>query len=185
MMMLMIIFLNAHYKHFIAVYIHYNYYYYYYLSLLFESKGLCPSSCVLITRKHNIWGTGSVSVLRWRVGDTLLGLLERANLNHWGLYNCLVMSSYPLRHAVPRAMCWIGASHLEHIEVFTFTIQCGNKISIITNVFNLNAYVILMPYLLHVWLLCGHFMGTCWNMCTSCQCHIHATFSYKAGWLPS
>jgi hypothetical protein len=46
--------------------------------------GLCPSSGILETRKHNVSETGSVSVLR-REGKTptQLGHLERANLNHW------------------------------------------------------------------------------------------------------
>jgi hypothetical protein len=46
--------------------------------------GLCPSSGILETRKHNVSETGSVSVLRWREETPiLLGPLERANLNHW------------------------------------------------------------------------------------------------------
>jgi hypothetical protein len=45
----------------------------------------CPSSGILETRKHNVSETGSVSVLSWG-GETptLLGLVERANHNHWG-----------------------------------------------------------------------------------------------------
>jgi hypothetical protein len=34
-------------------------------------------------KKHNVSETGSVSVLRWGKTPTLLGPLERANLNHW------------------------------------------------------------------------------------------------------
>jgi hypothetical protein len=47
--------------------------------------GLCPSSGIPETREYNVSETGSVSVLRWGVGETptLLGPLERANLNHW------------------------------------------------------------------------------------------------------
>jgi hypothetical protein len=46
-------------------------------------SGLCPSSWIVNTRKHNVSETGSVFVLRWEEGDTtLLGPLERANLNH-------------------------------------------------------------------------------------------------------
>jgi hypothetical protein len=47
--------------------------------------GLFPSSDILVTRKHNVSETGSVSVLRWR-GEKIpihLGPLEWANLNHW------------------------------------------------------------------------------------------------------
>jgi hypothetical protein len=33
-------------------------------------SGLCPSSGILKTRKHDVSETGSVSVLRWREGDT-------------------------------------------------------------------------------------------------------------------
>jgi hypothetical protein len=46
--------------------------------------GLCPSSDILKTRKHNVPETGSVSVPQVR-GKTLiqLGPLERANLSHW------------------------------------------------------------------------------------------------------
>jgi hypothetical protein len=35
-----------------------------------------------IMKKHNVSETGSVSVLRWGKTPTLLGPLERANLNH-------------------------------------------------------------------------------------------------------
>jgi hypothetical protein len=35
--------------------------------------------------KHDISETGSASVLRWREPPTLLGPLDRANLNHWTL----------------------------------------------------------------------------------------------------
>jgi hypothetical protein len=47
--------------------------------------GLFPSSNVLGTRKHDLSETGSVSVLRCggRKTSTLLGPLDRANLNHW------------------------------------------------------------------------------------------------------
>jgi hypothetical protein len=31
---------------------------------------LCPSSVILNTRKHNVWETGSVSVLKCGEGDT-------------------------------------------------------------------------------------------------------------------
>jgi hypothetical protein len=46
--------------------------------------GLCPSSGFFLNNneKHNISETGSVSVLRWGKTPTLLGPLERANLNH-------------------------------------------------------------------------------------------------------
>jgi hypothetical protein len=44
--------------------------------------GLCSSSSILETRKHNVSETGSVPVHRGGGGGgTLLGLLERANLN--------------------------------------------------------------------------------------------------------
>jgi hypothetical protein len=46
--------------------------------------GLYPSFAILETKKHNFLETGSVSVLRWGGRPpTLLGPLERANLNHW------------------------------------------------------------------------------------------------------
>jgi hypothetical protein len=35
-------------------------------------SGLCPSSGIRITRKHNVLETVSVSVLKWREGDTYL-----------------------------------------------------------------------------------------------------------------
>jgi hypothetical protein len=41
----------------------------------------CPLSSILSTRTHNVSETGSVSVLRPGEGDTLLGPLERTNLN--------------------------------------------------------------------------------------------------------
>jgi hypothetical protein len=46
-------------------------------------SGLCPSSRILNTRNHNVSETGSVSIDRWE-GETptLLGPIERANLNH-------------------------------------------------------------------------------------------------------
>jgi hypothetical protein len=46
-------------------------------------SGRCPSSGILKTREHNVSETGSVSVLRWKGTFTLLGSLERANLNDW------------------------------------------------------------------------------------------------------
>jgi hypothetical protein len=36
-----------------------------------------------ISRKHNVRRTGPPAVLTSREKDTLLGPLERANLNHW------------------------------------------------------------------------------------------------------
>jgi hypothetical protein len=46
--------------------------------------GICPSSGILKSTEHNVSETVSVSVLRWgRKTPTLLGPLERANLNHW------------------------------------------------------------------------------------------------------
>jgi hypothetical protein len=41
-------------------------------------------------KKHNVSETGSVSVLRWGKTPTLLGPLERANLNHWTVINLTV-----------------------------------------------------------------------------------------------
>jgi hypothetical protein len=38
-------------------------------------SGLCPSSGILNTRKHNVSETGSVSIMKWGEGDTLLGPL--------------------------------------------------------------------------------------------------------------
>jgi hypothetical protein len=47
-------------------------------------SGLCPLSGILNTRKHNVSETGPVSVLMGvKETPTLLGPLERANLNHW------------------------------------------------------------------------------------------------------
>jgi hypothetical protein len=48
-------------------------------------SGLCAVSLIPNTRKHNVSGTESISVLRREGGDTstLLGSLERVNLNHW------------------------------------------------------------------------------------------------------
>jgi hypothetical protein len=45
--------------------------------------GLCPSSDIVDTRKHNVSETGSVSVLRWGGGGTYIVGSLRANLNHW------------------------------------------------------------------------------------------------------
>jgi hypothetical protein len=45
--------------------------------------GLCPSSDILETTKHNVSETGSISVLRRWKTPTQLGPLERANLNQW------------------------------------------------------------------------------------------------------
>jgi hypothetical protein len=43
--------------------------------------GLCPSTDILETRKHNVSETGSVSVLRRGEGEiTQVGAVERANL---------------------------------------------------------------------------------------------------------
>jgi hypothetical protein len=44
--------------------------------------GLCPSSGILEAIKHNVSETGSVSVLKLGETSTLLGPLERANLNY-------------------------------------------------------------------------------------------------------
>jgi hypothetical protein len=41
-----------------------------------------PNSKELEDKKHDISETGSVSILRWGETPTLLGPLERANLNH-------------------------------------------------------------------------------------------------------
>jgi hypothetical protein len=50
----------------------------------FSVSRLCASSGILNISKHNVSETGSVSVLRGgRRRHTLLGHLERANLNHW------------------------------------------------------------------------------------------------------
>jgi hypothetical protein len=48
--------------------------------------GLCPSSGILQTRKHNVSETGCVSVLRWGETPIQLGPLERVNLNHWTVF---------------------------------------------------------------------------------------------------
>jgi hypothetical protein len=47
-------------------------------------SGLCPSSEILNSRKHNVSETGSVSVLRRGEGDTFsVESFRRANLNYW------------------------------------------------------------------------------------------------------
>jgi hypothetical protein len=47
-------------------------------------SGLCPSSGILNTRKHNISALDLFLPLgEGRDTQTLLGPLERANLNHW------------------------------------------------------------------------------------------------------
>jgi hypothetical protein len=48
--------------------------------------GLCPSSGILETRKHNVSETGSVSVLRCEKTPTLMGPLERTNLSHYTIH---------------------------------------------------------------------------------------------------
>jgi hypothetical protein len=49
--------------------------------------GLCPPSGILKPRECNVSETGSVSILRcvWET-PTLLGPLERANLNLWATH---------------------------------------------------------------------------------------------------
>jgi hypothetical protein len=42
-----------------------------------------PDSKYELEEKHDISETGSVSALRWGETPTLLGPLERANLDHW------------------------------------------------------------------------------------------------------
>jgi hypothetical protein len=49
----------------------------------YQFSGLCSSSGILISRKHIVSETESVSILRWVEGDTLWSSLERANLTHW------------------------------------------------------------------------------------------------------
>jgi hypothetical protein len=51
--------------------------------------GLCPSSDILHTGKHNVSETEYVSVLRSDEGETLLGLLERATLSEF--FECRTM----------------------------------------------------------------------------------------------
>jgi hypothetical protein len=58
-------------------------------------SGLCPSSGIPETRKHNVSETGAHSVLRWGETPILFGLLERVNLSH-----CLAHSKGPNRAAV-------------------------------------------------------------------------------------
>jgi hypothetical protein len=45
--------------------------------------GLCPSSGILETRKHNVSETGRFRAQVRGEIPTLLGTLERANLNQW------------------------------------------------------------------------------------------------------
>jgi hypothetical protein len=62
--------------------------YYRVLTMVYNTQrywvfGLCPSSGFFLNNneKHKVSETGSVSVLRWGKTPTLLGPLERANLN--------------------------------------------------------------------------------------------------------
>jgi hypothetical protein len=58
-----------------------------YYSQNYWISGLCPSSGILKTKKHNVSETGSVSVLRGEgKTPTLLGPIERTNLNHWTIH---------------------------------------------------------------------------------------------------
>jgi hypothetical protein len=59
---------------------------------------LCPSSNIIKSRKHNISEIGSVSVLGEGEMPAVLGLLERANLNH------LRMESDP----VSKTLCFLA-----------------------------------------------------------------------------
>jgi hypothetical protein len=45
--------------------------------------GLCPSSGILVTRKHNVSETGFFPSSGEGETPTLLGPLERANQSHW------------------------------------------------------------------------------------------------------
>jgi hypothetical protein len=60
-------------------------------------SGLCPSSGILNTSKHNVSGSWSVSVLRCgeRETPTWWGLLERVNLNHSTPERCFLLFWIP------------------------------------------------------------------------------------------
>jgi hypothetical protein len=52
--------------------------------------GLCPSSGIVKTRKHDVSETGSVSVLRWGgKTSTQFGPLQSEDLNHWSPRNSI------------------------------------------------------------------------------------------------
>jgi hypothetical protein len=73
--------------------------------------GLCRSSGVLKPRKHNVSETESVSILMWREGDTtLLGPLERANLNDWEIH--------PMHWFLMDLVCWLRLLHKMFISLF-------------------------------------------------------------------
>jgi hypothetical protein len=52
-----------------------------YYTLDYRVHGRCPSSCIL--KEHAVLENGSVFILRRKVVESELGLLLRANLNHW------------------------------------------------------------------------------------------------------
>jgi hypothetical protein len=97
-------------------------------------------------KKHNVSETGSVSVLRWGKTPTLLGPLERANLNHWttgpnrvGVFPHPRMETDP----VSETLCFF-------IVIFRKNLDDGQS----STVFSGLPLVIVIDYLCRLCLLC-------------------------------
>jgi hypothetical protein len=95
--------------------------------------GLCPSSGFFLNNneKHNVSETGSVSVLRWGKTPTLLGPLERANLNHCQSENPI--SLCVIHHCQNPVVSTIFHQH-------TFTSQCNIRL-LVTLIFIHNIFL--------------------------------------------
>jgi hypothetical protein len=97
--------------------------------------GLCPSSGILVTRKHNISESVSVSVLKWRGGGetpTLLCPLERSNFYH-GTKHVRVRVRVALRLAVYRQSVRLGDRPLDKTNNFFQLNPCGHSPSILSD----------------------------------------------------
>jgi hypothetical protein len=76
--------------------------------------------------EHNVSKTGSVSALRWGEIPILLGVLKRANFNHWTTYAKVKVA---LRLAVYRQSFRLGAKPLEDYDQ-NYCLQlnsCGHR----------------------------------------------------------